>query len=286
MYNTAMDAPGQGRRKLVAVTPQLGDRVRARLRRSFYRHRFVREVVAMGRWLVRGVEQPDIGHLTLFGELMLGPVQRDEALLLHALIRVVRPKTVVEIGFFRGHSAYNFLRALDADARLYSFDIDPACVQRAAELFGEDPRVTVRQRSQAELTASDLDGRQADFVFLDASHDLALNQATFQRLLPLMRPNAILAVHDTGTIPRELLVKANHWALHEPERWVGDECEVMPGERAFVNWVLDEHGGFSQVHLHSLSTARCGITLLQRAERLPRPGDAVTSALPDQLTRA
>lgn len=212
---------------------------------------------------------------------MGGSVQRDEALLLHALLRVLRPKTVVEIGFFRGHSAFNFLRALDPDARLYSFDIDPACEERAAELFGHDPRVTVRQRSQTELTAADLEGRRADFVFLDASHDLALNQVTFARLLPLMCPETILAVHDTGTIPRELLAPMKHWALWSPELWIDDECEVMPGERAFVNWVLDNHPDFAQLHLHSRNAPRCGITLLQRRGRLARPGKEAYRREPD-----
>jgi predicted O-methyltransferase YrrM len=243
-------------------------------RRAFYRHRSVRELVAAMRWLTRGIEPPDIAHLTLARDKLGGPVQRDEALLLHGLLRVLRPKTVVEIGFFRGHSAFNFARALDPDARLYSFDIDPACAERAAEVFGGDPRVTVRQRSQTELSAADLEGRLADFVFLDASHDLELNRLTFERLLPLMRPDAILAVHDTGTLPRELLAPLNHWALSLPERWVDGECEVMPGERAFVNWVLDEHPGFAQIHLHSRNTLRCGITLLQRSAPLARPADA------------
>jgi hypothetical protein len=50
-----------------------------------------------------------------------------------------------------------------------------------------------------------------------------------------------------------------------------DEREVMPGERAFMNWLLDEHPEFSQVHLHSQRTVRCGITVLQRSAPLPRP---------------
>lgn len=230
-------------------------------------------MVALGRWLFRGIEPPDLAHLSLARDRIGGPVQRDEALLLHGLLRVLRPKTVIEVGFFRGYSAFNFLRALDHDARLYSFDIDPACVERAAELFGDDPRVTVRQRSQTELTAADLDGRPADFVFLDASHDLALNQVTFERLLPVMAGDAILAVHDTGTIPRALLEPMNHWALWAPDRWVGDECEVMPGERAFINWICDEHPEFARVNLHSRNTLRCGITLLQRGGRLARPDE-------------
>jgi predicted O-methyltransferase YrrM len=250
-------------------------------RRLFYRRREVREMVAMGRWLFRGIEPPDLAHLTLAREAMGGAVQRDEALLLHGLLRVLRPKTVVEIGFYRGYSAFNFLRALDEDARLYSFDHDPRCEEHAAELFKGDPRVIVRQRSQAELVAADIDGRLADFVFLDASHDLTLNQETFERLLPLMQPDAILAVHDTGTMPRELLADMEHWALWQPERWIGDECEVMPGERAFLNCVLEEHPEFSQIHLHSRNTLRCGITLLQRGGLLARPGAELDRREPD-----
>jgi predicted O-methyltransferase YrrM len=238
--------------------------------RAFYRSRAVREVVAAARWPRLRREAPDLAHLTFYKETTEGPLQRDEALLLHSLVRVLRPRTIVEIGFLRGHSAFNFLRALDADGRLYSFDIDPACAAIAQERFGDDPRLVFRTRSQAELTAADLDGRLADFVFLDASHELGLNQATFERLLALMAPSAILAVHDTGTIPRALL-PSWHWALAAREGWVGDEFEVASGERAFVNWVLEHHPEFSQVHLHSARTIRCGLTLLQRSAPLARP---------------
>jgi len=265
----------QGRRQRMTAP------ARALARRAFYRHRTVRELLAAGRWLLRRSAPPDLAHLTFAHEKMDGPVQRDEALLLHSLLRVLRPKTVVEIGFFRGYSAFNFLRALDPDARLYSFDIAPACEAIAEELFGHDARIKVRRRSQTDLTAEDIDGRLADFVFLDASHELELNQQSFERLLPLMQPDAILAVHDTGTIPRELLVPMNHWALQVPDLWVDDECEVMPGERAFVNWVLDEHPDISQIHLHSRNTFRCGITLLQRSAPLARP-HGETAAIPAQ----
>jgi predicted O-methyltransferase YrrM len=213
---------------------------------------------------------PDLAHLTFFKETADGPVQRDEALLLHSLVRVVRPRTIVEIGFLRGHSAFNFLSALDADGRLYSFDIDPACEDCARELFGHDPRFVFRTRSQDGLTPEDIDGRLADFVFLDASHDPTLNQATFRRLLPLMSPDAILAIHDTGSVPRTL-VPPQHWWLSSSEGWMEDEREVLPGERAFVNWLLDQHAEFSQIHLHSRRTVRCGITLLQRSAPLARP---------------
>jgi predicted O-methyltransferase YrrM len=229
----------------------------------------VRELAAAARRPKLRKDLPDLAHLALFQDKADGPVQRNEALFLHSLVRVVRPRTIVEIGFLRGHSAFNFLRALDADGRLYSFDIDPACEARAREMFEHDPRFVFRVRSQDALTTEDIDGRQADFVFLDASHELNLNQATFEGLLPLMASGAILAIHDTGTIPRAHL-PPGHWWLETSEGWIGEEREVMPGERAFVNWLLEEHPEFSQVHLHSRRVLRCGITLLQRSAPLPR----------------
>jgi predicted O-methyltransferase YrrM len=231
--------------------------------------------VSAARWPTQRGDAPDISHLTIFSEIADGPVQREEALFLYSLMRVVRPQTVVEVGFLNGRSALNFLCALDADARLYSFDIAPA--EHAPDLFGHDPRFKFRTRSQDELTPGDIDGREADFVFLDASHDLELNRATFSRLLAMMAPDAILAVHDTGTVPRRF-VRPGHYFLESTVGWVGDEREVMPDERAFMNWLLDEHPEFAQVHFHSRRTVRCGITVLQRSAPLPRPPE------PDRLT--
>ena len=247
--------------------------LRLRDRRIYYRSRLIRELHAAARWPKLRREAPDLAHLAFYDEVTLeGVVQRDEALFLHALARVVRPQTVVEIGFQRGVSAFNLLRALEPDARLYSFDIEPASEHFARERFGHDPRFVFRIRSQDALTAEDIDGRPADFVFLDASHDLALNQATFERLAPLIAPDAILAIHDTGTLARAFIPE---WAKETgmTERWIGDEFEHQPGERAFVNWLLEHHPDFSQLHLHSLRNVRFGLTLLQRSAPLPRPAE-------------
>ena len=241
-----------------------------RERRVFYRSRLLRELASLARWRRRWSEGPDIAHLTFQPEYGLGPVQREEALLLHALVRVVRPQTVVEIGFFRGDSAFNFLRALDPDARLYSFDVDPECAAIARERLGHDERLAYRERSQAELSATDIDGRTADLVLLDGAHDLELNKAAFARLVPLMAPEAILAIHDTGAVPRALFPDW-HPLLRDPDNWVDGEYEHQPEERAFANWLLAEHPEWGQVHLHSRRTVRCGMTLLQRMAPLPRP---------------
>jgi predicted O-methyltransferase YrrM len=125
-------------------------------------------------------------------------------------------------------------------------------------------------RSQDAITHEDIDGRSADFVFIDAAHDLALNQATWKRLLPLLSPRAIVVIHDTGGIPRSQTPPGD-WSLAEHARWADDEFEHQPGERAFVNWLLERHPEFVQIHLHSRHTQRHGMTLVQRSAPLPRP---------------
>lgn len=127
---------------------------------------------------------------------MDGPLQRDEALFLHALVRVLRPRIILKIGFLRGHTAFNFLAALDDDARLYSVDVDPASASHAAERFRHERRLHLRIGSQVD---------------------------------------AIVAIYDRGSVPRHLLEAIDHWALTVPELWVDNKCEVQPGERAFVN---------------------------------------------------
>jgi len=262
---TSHDGLGRGPRKRAGSL--LPRRLRGPAQRAFYRSSTVRKLVSAAR-RPADREAPDISHLTVFSEIANGPIQREEALFLYSVLRVLRPQTVVEIGFLNGRSAHNFLCALEPDARLYSFDIHGA--EGAHALFGHDSRFTFRTRSQDELTPEDIDGRKADFVFLDASHELDLNLRTFARLLPLMAPDAILAIHDTGTIPRRF-VRDGHYFLASDVGWVGDEREVMPDERAFMNWLLEEHPEFAQVHFHSRRTVRCGFTLLQRMALLPRP---------------
>lgn len=232
----------------------------------------------MVRALVTGAlfrsQVPDVSHLASYSETdALGPLQRDEALLLYGTLRALRPQTVVEIGFCQGRSAFNFLRALDPSARLYSFDIDPQSAALADDLFGHDPRFRFTLRSQDSITASDIDERVIEFLLIDASHELGLNQRTFTALEPLFASRAIVAIHDTGTWPREHLpvFHAEH-ASGEPDHWLGDEYEHQPDERAFVNWIADAYPSFGQIHFHSTRTLRHGLTMLQAGGPLPTTG--------------
>eukprot|EP00434_Breviolum_minutum_P018289 symbB.v1.2.016135.t1/scaffold1221.1/size130907/11 len=140
----------------------------------------------------------DLTHLQRDNKPRLGPVQDDEALLLYALIRAVRPRTIVEFGTSNGFSAINWLHAIadDPDARVYSYDILPYPVAQALE--DSDPRFIFHGKSQADFEASDVENRLVEVAFFDAGHLVEYSLRAFERLLPSLTMNAIVAVHDTG----------------------------------------------------------------------------------------
>ena len=88
----------------------------------------------------------DIRHLKDYQEDWSGPIQSDEALFLYSLVRVVRPKTIVEFGFYKGHSAVNFLKAMPYDGILYSFDCAPGAAEDAKKIGDKRLKLIVKNR--------------------------------------------------------------------------------------------------------------------------------------------
>lgn len=244
----------------------------------------------MKNWLIRALTGPSffrrlagfgslllgrtlpVDHLVIFREEdAIGPLQREEALFLLALVRVVRPRVIVEFGFGSGHSALNFLAALPTDGRLYSFDVSERAALIARERFGHSKRFKFIPKSQEDFNPRDVDGHAVDLLFMDASHDFELNRQTFEKTLPLLVPDAFVVVHDTGTWRKECFLPAHaDWARHHPEGWLdSSRFQPHPAERKFVNWLRREHPAFAQLHLHSERTIRQGLTVLQRSRELP-----------------
>ena len=253
------------------LTQPLAAPLRSRARRAYYHHRPLRRALGLALSWRLHFGGYDLSHLPFHPEEeAVGPVQRDEALMLFALTRVLRPQVVVEVGFLGGQSAFNFLRALDPDATLYSFDIAEASAAIAQEAFGDIRNFVFHRISQDEIAPEHVDHRTVDLAFLDASHDLDLNRRTFERLAPMLAPRAVLAVHDTGAWSRRHFGPVHHAvAAERPDLWASpDAFEHQRDERAFVDWLLDRHPEFSQIHLHSDRTVRHGTTLLQRSAPL------------------
>ena len=241
-------------------------------RRLFYGHAWARRAGRALLWLGGRREVYDFSHLAYFDEEdAVGSVQRDEALLLFALIRVLRPEVVVELGFLGGQGAFNLLQALTPGATLYCFDISEASEAIAREAFGRFDNLRFRRLSQDEIAPEHVDGRPVDLVFLDASHDLELNKRTLDRLVPLLSHDGVIAIHDTGAWARSAFGPLHQAIAREtPHLWATpDLFEHQRGERAFVNWILDARPELAQIHLHSRRTVRHGMTLLQRTAPLP-----------------
>lgn len=181
---------------------------------------------------------------------MLGPALDEDIKVLQAIIQATDPKLVIEFGFFHGKSAKGMLDAMSPDARIISYD----CTKDGKI---DDPRFTFMKKSQEDFEPVP----NVDFVFLDASHDLDLNRLTWIALEPCLTPNAIVAVHDTGTWP------SNLW--NRPEGYdLGGRYIPRPDERRFVNWLKVHYPDYQQIHLHSNTQVRHGITLLQHYNHL------------------
>ncbi len=246
-------------------------KLKSLIRQLFYRSTLFQAIVGFFSILLGRTRSMGISHLSSYRENdAIGPLQRDEAIALFGIIRTLRPKTVVEFGFFHGHSAFNFLQALPDDAKLFSYDIDPESIRRAEKEFTFDRRFHFIGKSQTEFDPADIDQQEIDFVFFDAAHELELNIETFRRIVPHLAPEAMVAVHDTG-----LWHKSHFAPIHEtftreyPGVWKhGDLYAHQPGERAFIDWIVAEYPGFSAIHFHSTRTLRHGFSILQQTRLL------------------
>lgn len=183
-------------------------------------------------------------------ETAIGPVQRDEALFLHALARVIRPRRVLEFGTHKGHSAKAWL---EAGAELWTVDVCPSI----------DPAFGLDQYGNKfhAITGNMVDFKQPenvvfDIVFFDASHHFGDNRRTF---LNLDRPKLVV-VHDTGTWAEDHMLQIHH-DFRGGQR-VADGIIHQPEEIRFVEWL--EYVGYSRIDFHSMNTVRHGITILQQ----------------------
>jgi caffeoyl-CoA O-methyltransferase len=100
-------------------------------------------------------------------------ISADEGRLLQVLLKAIKATRVLEVGTLGGYSAICMARALPADGRLLSIEIDEKHATFArkyidrAELGG---RIEVRVGRALDVLPS-LDGEQFDAIFLDADKE-------------------------------------------------------------------------------------------------------------------
>jgi hypothetical protein len=242
------------------------------IRKFFYRSSFARYCISFVSNLIGRTQSLDISHINSYvDQKSIGPLQQPEALLLYSIVKTTLPQTIVEFGFFHGHSAFNFLQAMPEHARLYSYEISDESAERAAKEFPRDGRFKFIHKSQTDFCPTDIDSRKIDLVFFDAAHDLKLNQQTFELIYPYLSAEAILCIHDTGLWNKEhfLEVHSNFVRSDSGKNWVDKSSYAHQNEeRMFVNWILDTYPAFQAVHFHSMQTLRHGLSILQQNRKL------------------
>ena len=181
----------------------------------------------------------------------LGPLLDEDAEFLKSVIKMTDPKIVMEFGHLFGDSARAMLSVMSEDSKLYSYDCD-------RETSIKDHRFVYHKISQEKFEPVP----NVDFVFLDASHDLELNKQTFEKLIGCMSLKGIIAVHDTGTWP------TNTYGMDFGKTLPDGRYAHRPSEIMFVNWILETYPEWNQIHFHSDSSLRHGITLLQKKTKL------------------
>lgn len=145
-----------------------------------------------------------IGELTLapllaeaesVGGFRYGPI---EAQMLYGVIRSTMPQRIVEIG--SGSSTLVMSRAAQRNAELTGHKteivaIDPFTAEKVATL----PFVAARSDHGLGLTASDLDLRPGDLLFIDSTHTVRTGSELphiYLELLPALPPGILVHIHD------------------------------------------------------------------------------------------
>ena len=188
-----------------------------------------------------------------------GPIQDDEALLLFALIRVIRIYRVLEFGGFPGYSAKNFYEAM-GDGEVYSVDWG---VDGVTPKMGKYHKIIVK--NTADVTPEDLDNKPIDLVFFDC-HAYEASLCAFQNLkrAEIITDKTIFVFHDTNLLPHELALGYPNISYEVKDGWV-----FCPPERQLVNdfkamgYDIINLGTTKEVHGEHLPY-RCGLSIARK----------------------
>jgi predicted O-methyltransferase YrrM len=116
-------------------------------------------------------------------------------------LRILRPRTIVEIGTHKGGNSFLFCHALPTPTCMVGVDL---CVQNAEKLIyftrrgqcyhalhGDSQTTAMQLRVQSRLA-----GQPIDFLFIDGDHSHAGVKTDFDLYAPLVRSGGLIALHD------------------------------------------------------------------------------------------
>ena len=174
---------------------------------------------------------------SLGSEAMLtGPVA---GRLLEMLIWFGRPRRVLEIGTFSGHSALSMAAALPEDGHIDTCELDGERAAVAQRYFDRSPhgsKITLHLGPALE-TIEGLDG-EFDFVFIDADKEGYVGY--YEAVLPRLAPRGLIAADNT--------------------LWSG---RVVDGQGPIV--AFNDHVAADPRSVQVILSVRDGITLIRHA---------------------
>lgn len=213
-------------------------------------------------------------HFNLFQTYAHGPIQRDEAMFLYSLVKMIRPETIVEFGLQFGLSAYNFVLAKDNFCHYYGFDIEEWCIQKCWKLCQNQPNTRFTKLNCLDFNSRHIDERKIDLVFFDCAHHVEINKSTIANILPCMSDDGIFIIHDTGIFSTE---SRQYFPIEYRDnfpqmwhRWSNSHKDefVLVEERHTANWFKENYPNYEQIHFHSKIFFRCGMTFFQKKKIL------------------
>jgi hypothetical protein len=164
-------------------------------------------------------------------------------------VNAMKPRVILEIGTAKGGTLFLFSRLVSEYATIISIDLGGywswriplyrSFILRSQNLYLL--RMNSHKGETLEQVKAILDGREIDFLFIDADHTYEGVKKDFEMYGPLVKKGGILAFHDiapcasergfgVGKLWEEIKPRYNHLELIEErhQNWAGIGIIYMP----------------------------------------------------------
>lgn len=203
----------------------------------------------------------NLNFLHTFDETTLGPVQKDEALFLYGLCKMVRPQIVLEVGCLLGKSLEVWINA----GVPYIYAVDCRISDQVKHLQtgrGTNGMVCIEQDMKDPI---DFVRGFPDLVFVDASHNFEDNIQLVKNLVNVLPSGALIIFHDTGHVKDELLTQdARNYIGGDQSKW-NEELQAWalePDEKKTADWI-GQNTNWKRIDFWTTEVARYGMTIFQ-----------------------
>lgn len=169
---------------------------------------------------------------------------KESSAVLYSLIRQFEPMNCLEVGAYVGGATHVIMKALQKNATPYLF----IASEKDDILRKETEKNLLKECGIVPFLIGDITKNlhlipdYIDFLFLDTNHDLSTTQWIFSNLIPRVKENSLVAIHDFPAEDREgeWILKPNPFPEAEYIVSLHKESQ-LPLEKLY--WNYGEGGG-------------------------------------------